>query len=114
MKTPQELPGVAEHAGFPNPATDSSLQSLDLNKLLVHHRVSTYFMRVEGNGYRKYHILDGDVLLIDRALIPQSNDLAVWWRDDCFSVSPHHSIPQDCAVWGVVSSVIRQLKGASI
>lgn len=102
--------GVSVHTGFPNAATDQSLQGLDLNSLLVRHSVSTYFMRAAGNDARAYGIQDGDILLIDRALKIRPTDLVIWWQGENFTVTPPQKVPADTPVWGVVSAIIRQLR----
>lgn len=105
--------GVAVHEGFPNAGTDVSIQTLDLNKLLIKNTVSTYFMRMHGNSAHTYGIARGDILVIDRALSPQPNDLVIWWQGEEFKVSPQHRVPLDHAVWGVVSATVRQLRGGT-
>jgi DNA polymerase V len=103
--------GVSVHDGFPNPATDSSLQLLDLNKLLIRHRISTYFMRIAGNDWQEQGIFDGDIVLVDRALKPRSNDLVIWWEGESFHISPKHAVPPDTPTWGVVTFTIHQFRG---
>jgi DNA polymerase V len=50
-------------AGFPSPADDYVEARIDLNLALIPRPLSTFFMRVSGDG-----ILDGDLLVIDRSL----------------------------------------------
>ena len=54
--------------GFPSPARDYFDGGLDLNKLLVNDRVSTFIMRVSGNGLNSAGIYDGDEIIVDRSL----------------------------------------------
>lgn len=98
--------GVSVHDGFPNPATDASLQGLDLNKLLIKNGVSTYFMRIADQTYRRVGIFDGDVVVIDRALAPRRNDLVVWCEGSDFMISPRHQLPIGKQMWGVVTAAI--------
>lgn len=102
--------GVSIHDGFPNPATDTSLQSIDLNSLLIRHNASTYFMRIAGNEWAKLGIFAGDLLIVDRALEPRGNDPAIWIHEDTFVISPKHKIPEGAVVWGAVTSVIHQYR----
>jgi SOS-response transcriptional repressor LexA len=97
--------GVAEHTGFPNAATDASLQDLDLNQLLIHNNLATFLMRISGNDWAEQGIFHGDIAIIDRALKPRTNDLVAWIGED-FSLSYLHKVPEDGNVWGVVTSVI--------
>ncbi len=97
---------VAEHAGFPNAATDTQLQSLDLNQLLIQHSIGTYFMRIEGNSWRDFGIFHNDILIIDRVLTPQKNDLIIWWESDSFILGHRASLPLEAVCWGVVTTAI--------
>lgn len=109
--------GVAVHDGFPNAATDTAIQSLDLNKLLIKNSVSTYFFRVSNFDWRSYGILSGDLLVIDRARVAGKNDLVIWWEGENFRLTPKHKAPLDQPVWGTLVGVVREigntgLKGA--
>lgn len=108
----EEQQGVSVHAGFPNPATDKSLRSLDLNQLLIEHSVSTYYFRIRGNNWQDVGIMDGDIAIVDRALNARPTDLVIWWRegDDGFSVSTTKDIPKDVSSWGVVTATIHQFR----
>lgn len=105
--------GVSIHGGFPNAAADASLQSLDLNKLLIHNHIATYLMRIEGDDWQAQGIFSGDIAIIDRALTPRHNDLIVWASDADFAISPRHKLPQDGQAWGVVTSVIHSFRSPS-
>ncbi len=102
--------GVSVHDGFPNPATDAALQNLDLNRLLVWHSVSTFFMAVDGNDWQDQGIYQGDIAIIDRALNPKLIDRVVWLRDSEFRVSPLHKVPEGSEVWGVVTAIIHRFR----
>ncbi len=102
--------GVSEHPGFPNPATDRSIQTLDFNKLLVQHSAATYLMRINGNSWRSIGILDGDIVVVDRALAFGLNDLVVWWQGDSFTISHANEVPDDTETWGVVTATIHRFK----
>ena len=106
--TPQ---GVAVHAGFPNPAADTNINSLDLNKYLIQHSVGTYFMRIEGNSWQDFGIFNDDVIIIDRVLTPRKNDLIIWWEEDSFVLGHRASLPAGAECWGVVTTAIHQYTG---
>ena len=101
--------GVSEHTGFPNAATDSRLSALDLSKILVRNPSSTFYMRIDGNSGEDYNIFAGDIVVVDRALTPQSKDLVIWW-DDAFMISRCNKLPHDIAPWGVITHVIHSYK----
>ncbi len=105
--------GVSVHDGFPNPAADSTLQNIDLNRLLVRHSASTFFMRIEGSGWERLGIFAGDLAIVDRALDAKPNDPVGWIKDGEFAISPLHKLPAQAEVWGVVTSVIHQYRGQS-
>lgn len=100
--------GVAIHAGFPNPAGDTSFQGIDLNKYLILHSVGTFFMRIEGNEWQDFGVFHSDVIIIDRVLTPQKNDLIIWWEGDSFVLGHRASLPKDSECWGVVTTAIHQ------
>lgn len=102
--------GVSVHRGFPNPAIDASIQGLDLNKMLIENGGSTYAMRLAGNEWQATGMFAGDILLIDRAIAPQTNDLVIWWHDDTFAISPKHQLPEGAEAWGVVTTAIHQYR----
>jgi DNA polymerase V len=107
--------GVSVHAGFPNPATDSSLRSLDFNQLLIQHSVSTYMFRVEGSEWEASGVFAGDIAIVDRALDARKSDIVVWWQDgpDVFAISAYKDVPEGATVWGVVTATIHQFRKAS-
>jgi DNA polymerase V len=113
---PTQPPGVSVHSGFPNPAADTSLHSLDLNQLLIQHSTSTYFFRVRGSEWENSGIFDGDIAIIDRALDPRKTDTVIWWNNDTteFTISTRRSVPADATVWGVITATVHQLRAVTI
>jgi DNA polymerase V len=104
--TSGDLDGVSIHAGFPNPALDGSLDSLDLNRLLIKHTAGTYFMRISGNDWQSSGIFAGDIIIVDRVVNAQPNDLIVWWQGESFVVSLPSRLPKGTPHWGVVTTTI--------
>lgn len=105
-----ENKGVSTHDGFPNPATDTSLQSLDLNSLLIKHSASTYLMRISGNDWRALGILAGDIAIVDRALDARANDIVIWHQGEQLIMSYRSKVASEAAIWGVVTSIIHQYR----
>lgn len=99
---------VVVHAGFPNPATDTSLVSLDLNQLLIAHAVSTFFFTIEGNEWEREGIFANDIAIVDRALDAKASDRVIWHHDGhgAFAISQRRAAPEDARIWGVVTAVI--------
>lgn len=112
MREDEQLSGVSVHTGFPNPATDMSLRSLDLNRLLISHGASTYFFRVEGSEWETSGIFAGDIAIVDRALDPRASDVVIWWNEggEQFAISKYTKVPEQATVWGVITSTIHRLR----
>lgn len=72
-------------AGFPSPAEDIS-EKLDLVKLLVRHRASTFFFRVSGVSMVEADMDEGDILIVDRSIEPYNNCKAVCFIDGEYTV----------------------------
>lgn len=104
--------GVSVQRGFPNPALDSSLPTLDFNQLLIEHRASTYMFRIEGSQWQDAGIFDGDIAVVDRALDARKTDTIVWWDESQgqFAISHKSVAPQHAAVWGVITATIHQFR----
>ncbi|MGL6227324.1 MAG: LexA family protein [Thermoguttaceae bacterium] len=64
-------------AGFPSPAENSVGEHLDLSGYLVARPESTFFMRVSGDSMIGAGIFDGDLLIVDRSLVPSSGDIVI-------------------------------------
>lgn len=127
------LPGMAQdgiHAGFPSPATDYMTQAIDLNKELVKHPAATFYGRVVGDSMIDAGVEEGDILVIDRSLEPQSGNMAVCFLDGEFTLKYLHIdgfslilVPanpkypkikveegMDFKMWGVVTYVIKKVR----
>jgi DNA polymerase V len=63
--------------GFPSPADDHLDGRLDLHALLVRRPAATFFARARGPSMRDAGIGDGDLLVVDRSIPPQSGDIVV-------------------------------------
>ncbi len=63
--------------GFPSPAQDYVEQRIDLNKLLIQHPNSTYFVKAAGDSMIDAGIGDGDLLIVDSARTAQHGDIVI-------------------------------------
>ena len=118
-------------AGFPSPAEDIR-EKLDLIRLLVKHRASTFFFRVDGVSMVDSGMDEGDILIVDRALNPYNNCKAVCYIDGEYTVKrvemsegkvrlmpaneqntkykPIEVLPENqFIIWGIVSWVIKKM-----
>lgn len=72
-------------AGFPSPA-ENVHERLDLVKLLVRHKASTFFFRVDGVSMVDTGMDEGDVIIVDRSIDPYNNCKAVCYIDGEYTV----------------------------
>ena len=116
-------------AGFPSPADDFKEVRISLDKELVKNQESTFYARVSGNSMENAGLSDGDLIVIDRALDPVKNKIAVCFLDGEFTVKriikrgnklylrPENKdyneieIKDDnqLIIWGLVTYVIKKL-----
>lgn len=118
-------------AGFPSPAEDIH-EKLDLVKLLVKHKASTFFFRVSGVSMVDANMDEGDIIIVDRAIEPYNLCKAVCYIDGEYtvkSVEMHkdklYLLPanennktyrpievtreNEFLIWGVVTYVIKKM-----
>lgn len=118
-------------AGFPSPAEDVR-EKLDLVKLLVKHKASTFFFRVSGVSMVDAALDEGDIIIVDRAIDPYNNCKAVCFIDGEYTVKrvemgdgrvrlmpanennraykPIDVTPDnDFIIWGVVTYTIKKM-----
>ena len=118
-------------AGFPSPAEDLR-EKLDLMKLLVRHKASTFFFRVSGVSMVDADMDEGDIIIVDRAVQPYKDCKAVCFIDGEYTVkrieigedkirlmpaNENNSLYQpievtsdnNFMVWGVVTYVIKKM-----
>jgi DNA polymerase V len=123
------LAGSAVAAGFPSPADDYIESRIDLNDVLIRHPSSTFFLRVSGESMRGAGILDGDLLVVDRAVEPRPGRVVVAVLDGAFTLkyltrhrgrwrleAAHPDYPplelaerDDARIWGVAIHAIHSL-----
>jgi len=115
MREEEQHESVSIHAGFPNPAADKGVSSLDLHQLLVQRPASTFIFRIAGSQWQDLGIYDDDIAVIDRALGVRKTDIVAWWNDEQgeFQLSYASAIPEAAQVFGVVSSTIHQFRKAA-
>ncbi len=115
-------------AGFPSPAEDHQVERIELMSELVRHPQATFFVRIRGDSMRDAGILDGSVVLVDRAIKPESGHIVVAVVDGDFTCKTLQTGPdsfrlvaanpdfadivptegQTIEVWGVVVASIVQ------
>ena len=126
LKIPLFESGVS--AGFPSPADDYLDLPIDLNEFLIKHPAATFYVRVKGNSMEGAGILNGDLLIVDRAEEPRNKSIVLGVIDGEFTVkrikkkgSDLYLMPDnpefkpikindnmDFQVWGVVTYVVHK------
>lgn len=121
----QSIPKGRKNSGFPSPATDFLEDSIDLNRVLIQRPNSTFYARVSGEDMQGFGVHDGDILMIDKSLSLQHEDLIVVHGTEGFAVrkvrvttvgtmlcndEQEVSLSADDIVWGVVIHLIRSLR----
>ena len=72
------MANVEVHAGFPSPVDDAYMsQPIDLNKELIKHPASSYLVKVVGDSMINEGVEEGDMLIVDRSLLPTARNLTV-------------------------------------
>ena len=116
-------------AGFPSPAQNEYADSIDLNRALITNPAATFCARVIGNSMVDAGINEGDLLIIDRSIMPHDGNIAVCFIDGDFTVKrlsvredgvfltpanakfPELKVGEESnfKVWGVVSHIIKKV-----
>lgn len=122
---------VAVEAGFPSPADDFLEAGLDLNDYLVRNPVATFMVRVSGYSMTGSGIYPRDILVVDRSLQANNNQVIIALvdgeltvkrlmraKDGWSLVADNRSYPpikvtgnSELSVWGVVVAVVRRMEG---
>jgi DNA polymerase V len=99
-----------KQTGFSSPATHYNEPRIDLNSVLVPNSESTFYIRVVDDSFEDFEVKKNDVLIVDKSLVPQANQLAIVIQEDSFQI---HRIrtqePSAIAIWGVITYVIKSV-----
>lgn len=103
-------PEVSLQTGFPSPATHYLEPRLNLHRELVTNCDATYFVRIEGDGFKGYNIYNEDVLIVDKSLGPKEDSLIIAIVDDEFKVSRMSDLldSDEVSIWGVITYIIHK------
>jgi DNA polymerase V len=132
--SPIQLISIAQRipAGWPSPAADYLDDTVDLNATLIvpGHADATYVLRVSGWSMMLAGIMDGDRIVVDRAIDPQKGDIVVAVLNNDLTVkrlgeidgfpalipeNPHFQPiimkeGDELVIWGVVTHCLRSFK----
>ena len=65
------------YGSFESPALDFPEDTIDLLKLLIKDKETTFFARVTGVSMNGIGVFDGDILIVQKGLFPRENDIVV-------------------------------------
>jgi DNA polymerase V len=117
-------------AGFPSPAGDYIIETLDLRDYVVSNDTATYFVRAAGSSMNGAGIDNGDLLVVDRSVRPCDGCIAICIIEGEYTVKrirqianavwlvPENPdfkpIPVDpetgVIVWGVVTFIVKKVE----
>lgn len=121
---------VSVPAGFPSPAQDHQVDRIELMSQLVKHPQATFYVRIQGDSMQGAGVLDGSVVLVDKAIKPRHGHIVIAVVDGDFTCKRLHQrggsmrlqaenpaypdiVPKDgqtVEIWGVVVATIHQHK----
>lgn len=112
-------------SGFPSPAGDYLAIGIDLNRELIKQPAATFFGRAKGKYNSELGISENDLLIIDKSLQPQNNNIVVCYIDGEFvlrriifdkgkiflidGVNKKVSLNEGVMIWGVVTYSIKKM-----
>jgi SOS-response transcriptional repressor LexA len=114
--------------GFASPAQGYESDPIDLNSLLITNPPATYFFRLESSDMAACGLPKGSLLVVDRSLNPQPNNLVLLRHEGdflCRQLATHNGkqvftngindlvpIIDDTEVIGVITSSIKTYGGS--
>ena len=121
---------VSVPAGFPSPAEDHQVDRIELMSQLVKHPQATFYVRIQGDSMRDAGILNGSVVLVDKAIKARHGHIVIAVVDGDLTCKRLHQrggtmrlkpenpaypdiVPKDgqtVEIWGVVVATIHQHK----
>ena len=119
----------ADATGFGSPTDDYMDRGIDLNEQLIRNKPATFFMRVQGSSMVNACIHNGDIVIVDRSVKPESGKIIIAVIDGEMLIRRFEKtmnkirlIPEtpklspmeinhesDFSIWGVVTYVIKNI-----
>ncbi len=76
----------AVQAGFPSPAEEELVDTINLEEFLVRRPEATYMLTVSGDSMIDAGIHPGDIVLVEKGVTPQPRDIVVAQVDDEWTI----------------------------
>lgn len=92
--------------GFGSPAESYVQKRLDLNDLIISDLFTTYFFKWEGPEFKE--VKTGDVLVVDKAQIPENGDLVLIEKEGKITLDIFTAQIKD--IWGTITWTLSQQK----
>ena len=92
--------------GFGSPAESYVQNRLDLNQLIIQDIYTTYYFR--WGGETKHGIQKNDILVVDRATLPNEGDLVLLEFNGSITLEIFNK--QNSDIWGTITWVLSQRK----
>ena len=87
-----ELEHAEVAARFPDITVDYANETLDFNRDYIKHPEASFYGDVQGDSMKDAGILDGDRVIIDRAVQPHDGSIVVaWWGGEGFTMKKQQS-----------------------
>jgi repressor LexA len=74
------------HAGLPNPIDDGEADALTIDDYLIEHPSQTVLVRVKGDSMIDAGILDGDLVVVEKAAAAKRGDIVIAIVDGQFTL----------------------------
>ena len=71
-----KLLGVVE-AGWPSPAEEELLDTMNLDEYMIENKAATYLLRVKGDSMIDAGILEGDLVIVERTNTPKVGKIVI-------------------------------------
>lgn len=129
---PSTVPsGGTVAAGFPSPAADHEENGLDLTRRFVRHPLATFVVKATGESLSGMGIYPGDFIVVDRSRTPRDGDVVIALIGAEFTAKVYRLVAgrvilaaanpacrdvpwgEGCEIWGVATSIHRDLLAAT-
>lgn len=77
------------YGSFESPALDFPEDTIDLLKLLIKDKETVFFAFVTGDSLNGIGVFDGDILIIQKGMLPKENDVIIVFLDGEFYVKKY-------------------------
>lgn len=94
------------HTGFAAPAEEELADTITIGQYLIHHKESTYLLRVESDAMEDAGIFSGDMILFERRTDAKKNDIVVVLTEDGYVLKYVRNVREGNVI-GVVTASFR-------